>query len=66
MVMWWSLVLNLGMIIFSQIKKEKEEKKNPKHDGARRNKWKYLLYDFDENIIWEFEIEKSKVIVLLW
>jgi len=66
MVMWWSLVLNLGMIIFSQIKKEKEEKKKPKHDGARRNKWKYLLYDFDENIIWEFEIEKSKVIVLLW
>jgi len=26
------------MIIFSQIKKEKEEKKKPKHDGARRNK----------------------------
>jgi len=40
-------------------KKEKRKKKKPKLDGARRNKWKYLLYDFDENIMWEFEIEKS-------
>lgn len=30
-----------------------------KRDGDRRNKRKHYLYDFNENILWIFEIKKS-------
>jgi hypothetical protein len=55
MVMWWSFVLNLSMISFNQIKCKKKTK-----TWWWQMTINYSLCDFDENILWKFEILKKK------
>lgn len=56
-----SYVKDFMLILTISIKKRKRKniKKKLKHDGDRRNKRKYFLYEFDEIIPWKAKIKRS-------